>query len=86
MPERNSDFLSGYFLETHEWVKTSNATYERGGHKVFYSGTHWYYDGKEIEDSISKNKYLKTATFNPSIIPKNESETKEYYSRMMENK
>lgn len=83
-----SDCISGYFLETHGWVasKTEKNTYERGSRKVFYSGTNWYFDGKEIEDSISKNKYLKTPIFNHSIIPQDESETKEYYSRMMENK
>jgi len=64
MPQ--NDFISGFFLEDNGWVKSKEkGIYERDGHKIFYDGTNWHYDGKRIEDSIKENPFISTNTKNP---------------------
>lgn len=81
----HSDCISGFFLEAHRWKKskTKNGTYEREGHEVFYDGTNWHYDGKQIEDSVKKNPKLKVPSFRFTPPFKDDVD---YYERMMENK
>lgn len=85
MNNHENDFISGYFLESHQWEesKTEKNTWTREHAKVFYSGTQWYYNGKKIEDSIKKNPQLKI----PQIsIPDYFLNDRDYFERMMENK
>ena len=85
MNDQENDYISGYFLEAHKWEKskTENNTYTREHRKVSYDGTNWYYDGKQIEDSIRKNPQLKI----PSVtIPDYFKNDRDYFERMMENK
>lgn len=78
--------ISGYYLENHKWEKIKQGVWKREVATVTYDGTNWYYNGKQIEDSVLKNPQLKVPSVNPNLPPPGFKDMSDYYSAMMENK
>lgn len=76
-----SDSLSSYFLQLHGWER-KGGKYFREGNVVEYDGVKWFYNGKEIPDSVSDNPQLKI----PQLNFHGFKDEKDYYERLMENK
>lgn len=86
MNDHSEDSIHTDFLLSHGWERKPNSTYTREHRTVKYDGTDWYYDGERIDNSISKNGYLKKPSVNPPLPPPPFKDASDYYSRLMENK